>query len=81
MFNPPKPQASRRHTISNLKIKPPFGKEDCGKATLEIIGTPFCTDILELKKLAKIKDAFLYGYQREAVWDEEKGMHLIRPVL
>lgn len=79
VFNPQSPKQVGDILYRILKIKPPFGKEDCGKATLEIIGTPFCTDILELKKLAKIKDAFLYGYQREAVWDEEKGMHLIRP--
>jgi DNA polymerase I-like protein with 3'-5' exonuclease and polymerase domains len=60
------------------KLKPPAESQDVKEDTLTKLGTQLCRDVLEMRHWAKIRDTFLESYQREAVWDEEKGCHLIR---
>lgn len=78
LFNP----LSNKQVVEVLyglcKMKPPSGKEDATGDTLEKLGTPLCKAILGMRRWSKIKD-FLKGYEREAVYDEEKKSYLIRP--
>lgn len=78
VFNP----GSNKQIVEILykicKLKPPSGTEDATGDTLEKLGTPFCKAILGMRRWSKILD-FLSGYTREAVWDEPKNIHLIRP--
>lgn len=62
-----------------LKLTPPNGKPDCTADTLEKLNTPMCNLLLEKRKYLKIGTTFLDNYKREAVWDDDIGMHVIRP--
>lgn len=78
VFNP----SSNKQLVEILfricRLKPPSAKEDATGDTLEKLGTPFCNAIRGMRRWSKIQD-FLKGYECEAVWDEEKRCHLIRP--
>ena len=52
---------------------------DAREATLSKIGGEFCRAILEMRHWSKMRDTFLDGYIREAVFDEPTGQWLIRP--
>jgi DNA polymerase I-like protein with 3'-5' exonuclease and polymerase domains/uracil-DNA glycosylase len=62
-----------------LKIDPPGGARNVQEATLSKIGTPFTDAILEQRRLTKLRDTFLAGFIREAVWDTERNCFLVRP--
>lgn len=61
-----------------LQLTPPHGSRDTKEETLEKLDCDVCRNVLLMRRWAKVMD-FLDGYVREAVWDEEKGTHLIRP--
>lgn len=52
---------------------------DAREATLSKIGGEFCGSIIEMRHWSKMRDTFLDGYIREAVFDEPTGRWLIRP--
>lgn len=78
-FNPDSNPQLRELLYEILKLDPPQGVKNTTADTLELLGIPFCENILKLRKWKKINGTFLDGYRREAVWDEEKQQYLIRP--
>ena len=77
-FNPGSNKQIVEVLFKICKLKPPSAKEDATGDTLEKLGTPFCKAILGMRRWSKVKD-FLKGYEREAVYDEDKKSYLIRP--
>lgn len=78
-FNPNSPVQLREVLYGICKLKPPQGKEDTRDETLDKLGTPLCRGVQAVRRWAKIRDTFLASYSREAVWDEGRQCHLIRP--
>lgn len=78
-FNPDSNPQLKELLYDILKLDPPQGVKDTTADTLDLMGTQFCQDILTLRKWKKILGTFLEGYKREAVWDEEKQLYLVRP--
>ena len=78
-FNPSSVPQLAEVLYDICKLKPPSGKRDTTEDSLSKLGTPLCKDVLEMRRWSKIRDTFLASYEREAVFDEEKGCHLIRP--
>jgi uracil-DNA glycosylase family 4 len=50
-----------------LKYPPPDGKRKCDEAALKKINRPFTRQLLDLKKLKKIRDVYLEGFKREQI--------------
>lgn len=78
-FNAASSQKLAQVLYDVCQLKPPGGIKNTKEDTLEKLGTPLCHDVLEMRHWAKIRDTFLASYVREAVFDKEKGTHLIRP--
>lgn len=78
-FNPESNPQLKELLYDILKLTPPQGVKNTTADTLDLLGTQFCQDILNLRKWKKVLGTFLDGYRREAVWDEEKQLWLVRP--
>ena len=78
-FNPESNPQLKELLYDILKLPPPQGVKNTTADTLDLLGTQFCQDILNLRKWKKVLGTFLEGYRREAVWDEEKQLWLVRP--
>lgn len=77
-FNPASNSQLCRLLYDVLGFTPPHGSRDTKEETLEKIDSEIARQVLLMRRWSKVMD-FLDGYVREAVWDEEKGTHLIRP--
>lgn len=78
-FNPNSNKQLGEVLFDVCKLKPPHEVRDVKEDTLAKLGTQLCRDVLEMRHWTKIRDTFLASYEREAVWDDEKDTHLIRP--
>lgn len=78
-LNPDSNQQLVKLLFDILKLTPPDGARNTREDTLEKLGTDFCKSILAMRRWSKMRDTFLEGYVREAVWDEPKQQWLIRP--
>lgn len=79
LFNPGSNPQLMELLYDTLKIDPPAGKRNVQEGTLAKIDSPFVKKILEQRKLVKLRDTFLDGILREATWDKDRELWLVRP--